>query len=288
MSVVVFWTGWILVSRFGVTNSLTVYDVAGLRFSIGAAVVLPYVLWSRAWLGLTLGRVAFLTTTCGIPYALLSYYGFSLAPAAHGGVFLNGCLPIFTAVFGWIWIGQRSTPAQLLGLGVILLGVILVSNDSFGIPGNERAWLGDVCFLSAIALFALFMIANRVWFITPAQVLFSATVVSALVYVPFWFLLLDSTMSSAPRSEILLQAGYQGLVPSVMGITCLNIAIRNIGARATSLFLSAVPVLAALTAIPILLEIPGPRAWFGMVLVTLGILLALGLLERKKAVIERV
>ena len=39
--VVFFWSGWIGVSRLGVTNHLTVYDVTGLRFSIGAAVALP-------------------------------------------------------------------------------------------------------------------------------------------------------------------------------------------------------------------------------------------------------
>jgi len=43
-----------------------------------------------------------------------------------------------------------------------------------------------------------------------------------------------------------------------------------------SVFLSAVPVVAALMAIPILQEMPGLPAWIGMVTVTVGILLALG------------
>ncbi len=45
----------------------------------------------------------------------------------------------------------------------------------------------------------------------------------------------------------------------------------------TSVFLSAVPVLAALAAIPILQEMPGLPAWIGMVTVTVGILLTLGI-----------
>jgi drug/metabolite transporter (DMT)-like permease len=59
---------------------------------------------------------------------------------------------------------------------------------------------------------------------------------------------------------------------------CLNIAVRHIGPRATSVFLSSVPVVAALTAIPILNELPGLPAWIGMIAVTLGILLALGII----------
>jgi drug/metabolite transporter (DMT)-like permease len=277
ISVVLFWSGWIVVSRLGVTNSLTVYDIAGFRFCVGAAVALPYIIWRRTWQGLTPMRVLVLTLTAGVPYALLSYFGFKYAPAAHGGVFLNGCLPLFTTLFGWIWVGQRSRSSQLGGLGVILIGVILVGYEGFLSSSGGMTWFGDLLFVAAIALFALFMVANRVWTITPGQVLFSVTIVSAAIYIPIWLLWLDSNLAAAPRSEILLQGLYQGLVPSVLGISCLNIAVRRLGANTTSVFLSAVPVVAALAAIPILQEMPGLPAWIGMITVTFGILLALGI-----------
>jgi len=139
-------------------------------------------------------------------------------------------------------------------------------------------WLGDFLFLAAIALFAVFMIANRVWSLSPGHVIFSTTIVSAVVYIPIWLLWLDSNLAVAPGSEILLQGAYQGLVPSIVGISCLNIAIRHIGPRATSVFLSSVPVVAALAAIPVLNELPGLPAWIGMIAVTVGILLALGII----------
>jgi drug/metabolite transporter (DMT)-like permease len=277
VSVLFFWSGWIVVSRLGVTNHLTVYDVTGLRFCVGAAVALPYIIWRRAWRGLTPKRILVLTLTSGVPYALLSYFGLTYAPAAHGGVFLNGCLPIFTTLFGWLWLGQKGRFSQIVGLGIILIGVFLVGFEGFITSGGGMTWLGDVLFLGAIALFAVFMIANRVWTITPGQVIFAVTIVSAFYYIPVWLLWLDSNLTVAPASEILLQGAYQGLVPGVLGISCLNIAVRHIGARMTSVFLSAVPVVAALAAIPILQEIPGLPAWIGMVTVTVGILLVLGI-----------
>ena len=283
ISVVVFWSGWIVVSRFGVTNSLTVYDVAGFRYSVGAAVALPYIIWRRTWRGLTRLRVLVLSLTCGMPYALLSYFGFTYAPAAHGGVFLNGCLPVFTTLFGWIWVGQRSRSSQLAGLGVILIGVTLVGYEGFLSSSGGMTWFGDFLFLTAIALFALFMVANRVWTLTPGQVIFSVTIVSAAIYIPIWLLWLESNLAVAPMSEILLQGAYQGLVPSVLGISCLNIAVRHLGANTTSVFLSAVPVAAALAAIPILQEMPGLPAWIGMITVTVGILLALGIVGTNKS-----
>jgi len=276
--VVFFWSGWIIVSRFGVTNHLTVYDVTGLRYGIGAAVALPYIIWSRAWRGLTPLHTIILTLTAGVPYALLSYFGFVFAPAAHGGVFLNGCLPIFTTLFAWIWVGQKSRFSQIVGLGIIFAGVTLVGYEGFVSSGGAKTWIGDSLFLAAIALFAVFMVANRVWSVVPGQVIFSATIVSAVVYIPIWLLWLDSNLAFAPGSEILLQGAYQGLIPGVLGIACLNIAVRRIGPRATSVFISSVPVVAALTAIPILNEQPGVPAWIGMITVTFGILLAMGII----------
>ena len=139
-------------------------------------------------------------------------------------------------------------------------------------------WVGDLLFLAAIALFALFMVANQVWSVNPGQVIFSMTIVPAVIYTPIWLLWLDSNLASAPTSEIILQGAYQGLIPSVVGISCLNIAVRHIGSRATSALISAVPVVAALAAIPVLNELPGLPAWIGMLTVTFGILLALGII----------
>jgi len=277
--VVFFWSGWMVISRLGVTGHLTVFDLTGLRHGIGAVVILPYIIWSRAWRGLTPWRTFILALTAGAPYALLSYSGFIYAPAAHGGVFLNGCLPIFTTLFAWIWLGQRSRFSQMVGLVIILAGVTLVGYEGFLSSDGSMTWVGDLLFLAAIALFALFMVANQVWSVVPRQVIFSVTIVPAVVYTPIWLLWLDSNLTSAPFSEVLLQGAYQGLVPSILGVSCLNIAVRNIGPRATSVFFVAVPVMAALAAIPVLNELPGLPAWIGMITVTFGILLALGIIR---------
>jgi drug/metabolite transporter (DMT)-like permease len=277
--VLLFWSGWIVVSRLGVTSQLTVYDITALRHGIGSAVALPYIIWSRAWRGLTPWRTLVLTLTAGVPYALLSYLGFAYAPAAHGGVFMNGCLPVFTAIFAWIWLGQRSRFSQIVGLVIILAGVTLVGYEGLISTAGKMIWVGDLLFLAAIALLAVFMVANQVWTVFPGQVIFSATIVSAVIYLPIWLLWLESNLADAPGSELLLQGAYQGLVPSVLGISCLNIAIRQIGPRATSVFLSSVPVVTAVTAIPILGELPDLPAWIGIATVTVGILLALGIIQ---------
>jgi hypothetical protein len=54
--------------------------------------------------------------------------------------------------------------------------------------------MGDILFLAAIALFAVFMVANRVWTITPGQVVFAVTIVSAVFYIPAWIGMITVTV----------------------------------------------------------------------------------------------
>ncbi|NQV21292.1 MAG: EamA family transporter, partial [Rhodospirillales bacterium] len=82
-------------------------------------------------------------------------------------------------------------------------------------------------------------------------------------------------------NEVLLQAVYQGLMPSFVGMYFMLLAVRHLGANRAAVFVSMVPVLAAVLAIPTLGEIPSALAWSGMGLVTVGALFALGLFRPK-------
>ena len=279
MSVVFVWSGWIVVSRFGVLNNMTVFDIAGLRFGIGALIAAPWVWRKKPWRELNRLQIGVLFLCCGPIYALLTYFGFIFAPAAHGGVFINGCLPILTAGVAWIWLKERRTRIQIIGLGITLFGVVLVGWDGLTGPSGDLTWVGDILFLSAVLLFSVYVTANRRWGVTPVQVVFCVTVLGALVYIPIWLLWLDSNLAAAPWRDLLLQGAYQGIVPSLAGISFLSIAVKNIGPNSTSVFLACVPVVGALLAVPTLGEIPGLSAWLGMALVIGGVVLSLGLVK---------
>jgi hypothetical protein len=105
-----------------------------------------------------------------------------------------------------------------------------------------------------VYLFIVFMVTNRVGTRIPGQVVFAVANVSAVFYIPVWLLRPTSNLAVAAGPEILLQGAYQDVVPSVRGISCFNVAIRPIGAHATSVFLSAV---LAVAASPILQAMPG-------------------------------
>ena len=62
----------------------------------------------------------------GDPEYTRSVYAASRRVLKTGGVFLNGCLPIFTTIVAWFWLRQRSRPVQIVGLIVILAGIVLL------------------------------------------------------------------------------------------------------------------------------------------------------------------
>ena len=64
----------------------------------------------------------------GIPFTLFPLAEQHINSAVAG--LLNGAVPMFTALFGVLLFGRRTTGPQLLGLGVGLVGVVLISLPS--------------------------------------------------------------------------------------------------------------------------------------------------------------
>ena len=274
-AVVIIWSGWVVVSRFGVVQTLTIYDIMALRFTVAAVAISPLVwrFWPRR---LRWWQVALMACGQGVPYLLLALGGFQYAPASHAGIMMNGTLPIFAAILGWVWLKDRPDSWRVAGMIVILAGCVLIGWDR-GTGGiGADVWIGHLRFLAATLFVAFFMIATKAWHLTPVQTMVCIPTLNLICFVPFYLAFLPKAVTTAPWSEILLQGAYQGLGPSVVAVLCFTTAVRSIGTSSTAAMMAMVPGMAALLAIPLLGEWPSAFAWTGLVLATGGILLAAG------------
>ncbi len=270
--VVFIWSGWLVISKVGVESKLTIYDIAALRYGISAIIAFPIVLYLKPWKDTPIHRIIVLAVLAGIPYVLLAYAGFTYAPAAHGGVFLNGALPAMTLVLAWLRLKERPRLQQVSGTVLIIIGALMAALDASEAAASE-AWIGDLLFLTAGLSFSGYLIINRLWNVTIPLVLLSLSVVSGFIYIPIWYIFLPSALVEAAHSQILLQAAYQGLLPNLVGLGLISIAVRHAGASATAAIISAVPGLGAILGLVLLGEILGPMTWVGIFIVTIGILL---------------
>lgn len=271
--VVAIWSGWVVVSRLGVTQTLTIYDIVILRFLVASIAVSPFIFayWPRS---LPWWKIVLLGSGPGVPYLLFAFNGMRFAPASHAGILMNGSLPIFAALIGWLWLGDKVSLRTSVGLLVVFIGCVMIGLDRNSGGATPDAWIGHLFFLSSAGILAAYMTATKLWQLTPLQALVTIPSVNLVWFGPVYLAFLPSAIMQAPWPEILLQGLYQGLGPSVLGVLFFTIAIRSIGPTPAAAVVAGVPAVATLLAIPILGEWPSVLAWAGLVVVTSGILLA--------------
>ena len=119
------WSGWIVVSRLGIIQTLTIYDIMALRFFVAAVAIAPF-LW-RYWpRHLRWWQTVLISLGQGVPYLALAFGGLHFAPASHAGTMMNGTLPIFAFLLGWLFLNDRPDRWRGVGMLAILIGCGLI------------------------------------------------------------------------------------------------------------------------------------------------------------------
>lgn len=272
-AVIVVWSGFNIVSRLGGRSALTPYDMAAIRFAVSGMVFLPLVTIRRHRLDWP--RLVVLAAFGGLSYALLAYAGFSLAPAAHAGILVNGGIPFASALLAWLVLGHRPGLRSEFALLVAGLGIVLIGIDSLGrlTGASPHQWLGDTFFLFAAVCYASFGLMLKRWHISPLEATAGVAVISMALYLPVYLLFLPKAIATVPASLVLLQCVYQGILAASIAGLLFAYAIHNIGPQKATLMLALVPGLSAVAAVPLLGESLDLVTIAGVVLVTVGAVL---------------
>lgn len=288
IAVLLIWTSFILIARLSAKGHLNPFDIAFLRFAFSGVIVLPIVLAQRERLVSQLGssprqawrRAAVLTATAGVGYCSLAYSGFFFAPVAHAAVLLPGSLPLYTAVFAALLTGERFRRARLVGLAAIVGGDLLIGGSSLlhALGGGDTAWKGDLLFLAAAMTWALYSVLCRRWKLDAVPATCAIAIGCLVSYVPLFALgaalgLVPTRLASAPWSEIMFQAVYQGGLAMLVAGVAFTQAVKTFGPVRTTMVTALVPVLATLLAVPLLGEPITATAGAGLLCVTAGLLI---------------
>jgi drug/metabolite transporter (DMT)-like permease len=269
------WAGFPAITKLAMaSNTLTAWDVTALRFGVAGAVLLP--IFVRRGLGkLRMPHALLLACGAGAPYVLLTAGGLAFAPAGHMGVITPSCMLLCSTIGGRVILHEQIGTARLVGVLTIFVGIVTLGWDGL-VNHGELTWLGDSMFVLGGVFWASYTIGSRVWQVEP----FHATVVVAvlsLVYLPGYVLFAGPQLATAPWSEIAIQAVFQGLLSAIVALLLYTRAVAILGAARGAVFAALVPSFSLLLAIPLLHEVPTPLQIVGVVLVTAGMVLALGL-----------
>ena len=271
--IVFVWSFWLIVSRVANQSGLTIYDLAAFRYGLAALIAVPLCLYYKPWRGLRLAQIAVLSFILGPIYILIVFSGFLYAPAAHGGIFMNGVLPLISILFALVLIRVLPSLRQAMGAVLILVSAIALALDA-SVSSGKDAWIGDLLFLGGALFFSIYMILSERWKLGAMQIIFCGTVVNAALYLPVWYFWLPSGLSDAPMGPLLLQAIYQGFVPNLIGLLFIAHASQTIGTGNTSFILAAVPGGGAILGALILGETLSLIGILALILLTSGLLLS--------------
>jgi drug/metabolite transporter (DMT)-like permease len=144
------------------------------------------------------------------------------------------------------------------------------------LESSPGAWKGDLLFLSGASLWATFSVAVRHLNINAVKAICVVGVLSLVSFTPIHFIFFDNLFVRASTADLVFQIFYQGFLVGLCAALFFAGGIQILGPTKIALFISLVPVIGTLMAIPILGELPGEVESLGIVIVVLGVLAAMG------------
>ncbi len=277
LTVVMIWSGWIIVSSWGVHQSLTSWDITFLRFTTAAIATSPLLYRQRGNLRRVFNpKVALCGLGCGFPYTMASFFGLANSPAQNAGIIVNGLLPLLAAAIAYLWIKQRVSSAKLVG--IVLIGL---ANALILFEGGGANLLGSFFLLCAALFLAGYTVSLGVWKIPTEIMVVAVPWTNALLFLPIW-LVAPKGIYTATMNEILLQVLFQGVLVSVGALFLMTYAISTIGSVTSATFMGIVPIITAVLAFTILHEPLSATTVFSIIICSAGII-AYNAVGKKKA-----
>jgi drug/metabolite transporter (DMT)-like permease len=237
--------------------------VSGIRSAIAALVIWsylrrPHFVWSTTLIG---GAIAYVG-------AQTLFVSATTLTSAANAIFLQYTAPVWVALFGIWYLGERARAIDWWTMGIIFVGMALFFGDELsaeGLQGNILAIIGGIAF----AWMILFMRKQKDG--SPETIALLGNILCALVGLPVvamaW---IDGTLPGTPSWVILLYLGVLQL-----GIPYLLYArsIRHLHAMEAVLIQTLEPILNPIWVFLIIDERPGPwsLAGAGVVLVAVTV-----------------
>jgi drug/metabolite transporter (DMT)-like permease len=275
------WGGFPAITKLSMANdALDAWDVTALRFGVAGLLLLP--LFARLGLG-SLGPLPALFLACGAgaPYVLLTAGGLAFAPAGHMGVITPSCMLLCSTLGSRLILKEPLTASRIVGALAIAAGLVTLGWDGLENHG-ELTWLGDAMFALGGLFWASYTVGSRIWRVDALHATAVVGVVSMALYIPGYAWLAGADLAAAPWREIVIQGVFQGVLSAVVALLLYTRAVAILGAARGAVFAALVPAFSLLLAIPLLHETPTRLQLAGVVLVTAGMVFALGLHEPAK------
>lgn len=186
--------------------------------------------------------------------------------------------PMVTAIIAAIFLSDKLTPLRITGIALSFIGVVCtVTNGDWRVITGMTFNFGDILMLMAVLCWAVYGVLNRrvmdKYGIPPIKLNFYAFVIGCLLSLPMF--LREQPASFLPQTTFSgwLSIIYMAVCSSVMAYVFFSMAIREIGAPRTAIFVNLIPVFAIILSVTFLGEGFGWIKLMSTLLIILGVYL---------------
>lgn len=247
------WGGFTLSTRLSAQWGISAWDLVGLRFLLAFLILMPVLIYKKDTAFLWSKESFLLAMIGGVGYCLTAYTAFHYAPAAHAAVFLNGCIPLSTAVAAFVLFKQGFDRHTWISMAIMLLAISSMSWLMFRESGVALG-LGDLLFFISAMWWGVFTVLLRQWKLSAWHSMASVAIWSAIVYVPIYLLFFPKHLDAAEPWQMTSQVLFHGVFVVIVATLTYVEAIKRLGAFKAGSIVTLAPFIAAILAVPLLNE----------------------------------
>ena len=249
----VIWGGFTLSSRLNAQWGISAWDITALRFALAFCILMPILIYKKDTAFLWHKEPFLLAMIGGVGYCLTSYTAFHYVPAAHAAIFLNGFVPLCTAVAAWLLFKEAFDGHTWLSLLIMLSAVAGMSVLMYQETGVAFG-LGDGLFFISAIWWGVFTVLLRHWKLSAWHSMAGVAIWSAIVYVPIYMVFLPKNLSTPTPIHLFGQVIFHGIFVVIIATLAYVEAIKRLGAFKTGSIVTLAPFMAAILAVPLLGE----------------------------------
>ena len=267
----VIWGGSTLSSRLNAQWGISAWDITALRFALAFCILMPILIYKKDTAFLWHKEPFLLAMIGGVGYCLTSYTAFHYVPAAHAAIFLNGFVPLCTAVAAWLLFKEAFDGHTWLSLLIMLSAVAGMSVLMYQETGVAFG-LGDGLFFISAIWWGVFTVLLRHWKLSAWHSMAGVAIWSAIIYVPIYMVFLPKNLSTPTPIHLFGQVIFHGIFVVIIATLAYVEAIKRLGAFKTGSIVTLAPFMAAILAVPLLGEPLSPAIMCGLLGMAFGAL----------------
>ncbi len=256
--------------KIGVTN-VDPYLFGLIRFGFGALFLVGVLLLVKRWnLSILADKLVIGVSFLNAVAFAIQNVGLTLTTASNSALLVNINIGLVTILAALV-LSEAITKRILVGMGVGLLGVVIISTkgDLASISGGQ--FMGDMlCFLAG-CIWAFYIVYQKKLLIRHLDVLLVTGAIileTALFMIPITFLFTqDYSINSTGLATML----YAGVICTGGAFLLYNLGLQKVKASISSIILLVEVVFGMLFAFLILGEVPGVPTAIGGVLILVAI-----------------